>query len=111
MDKRLANDSKIAKGINLYLTMDGNNFDRLYKSKGENYNQNGIEASGSPSSDLSATTSVNVPNRYLKYLAHRYQDPKKHNKTLEETLSWDIGDVNANILLIILEENRLTQFL
>lgn len=53
MDKKLANDSKKPKGINLYLTMDGNNFDRLYKSKGENYNQNGIEASGSPSSDLS----------------------------------------------------------
>lgn len=38
LDKKLANDPKTPKGINLYLTMDGNNFDRLYKSKGENYN-------------------------------------------------------------------------
>lgn len=28
-------------------------------------------------------------------MGHRYQDPKKYNKTLEETLSWDIGDAKG----------------
>lgn len=69
MDKKLANDSKITKGINLYLTMDG------------------IEASGCSSSDLSASTSVNVRNRYLKIFVASLSRLKKYNTIIKETTS------------------------
>lgn len=93
LDQKIAHDPSIQKGINVYLTMDGDNFDRLYQSKGAGYNLNGIEASQLPSlTKLDRTSSVNVPNRYLKYFYHRYELAKEHQTTWKETRGWHIGD-------------------
>ncbi|WP_312556357.1 matrixin family metalloprotease [Empedobacter brevis] len=93
LDQKIANSPSVPKGINIYLTMDADNYDRLYNSKGENYDLNGVAAGQLPSStNLNRTSSTHLPNRYLKYLAHRYIDPKKFNTTLEETMKWDIND-------------------
>lgn len=93
LDQKIAHDPSIQKGINVYLTMDGDNFDRLFQSKGAGYNLNGIEASQLPSlTKLDRTSSVNVPNRYLKYFYHRYELAKEHQTTWKETRGWHIGD-------------------
>ncbi|WP_322971200.1 hypothetical protein [Faecalibacter sp. LW9] len=93
LDQKIAHDPSVQKGINVYLTMDGDNFDRLYQSKGAGYNLNGIEASQLPSlTKLDRTSSVNVPNRYLKYFYHRYELAKEHQTTWKETRGWHIGD-------------------
>lgn len=95
LDDKIAKDKTIPRGINVYLTMDGDNYDRLYKVKSKDYNLNGVAAAESPSNNLSQSTSIHIPNRYLKYLSHRYQDPIRFNKTVEETMSWDVNDARG----------------
>lgn len=93
LDKKLAADPSIPKGVFLYLTMEGRNFDELNKAKGKGFHLNGIEASQFPSStNLERTSSVNIPNRYLKYLWHRYQAPIDHKTSWSETRNWHLGD-------------------
>jgi len=93
LDQKLANDVTLPKGIFVYLTMDGKQFDELYKNKGKGFNISGIEASQFPSAtNLTRTSSINVPNRYLKYLMHRYQSPVEFKTTWAETKNWHIGD-------------------
>ncbi len=93
LDQKIANDPNIKKGINIYFTMDADNFDRIVQSKGAGYNLNGIEASQLPSTtNLKRTSSINAPNRYLKYIFHRYQVPIEQNTTWEVTRNWHIDD-------------------
>lgn len=93
LDKKLMQDPKINKGINVYLTLDADNYDRIYNAKGTNYDLNDIAAAQSPSkTNLTRSSGAHLPNRYLKYISHRYADPKKFNKSVEETLSWDVND-------------------
>ncbi|MGV0833090.1 hypothetical protein ACTS9D_12890 [Empedobacter brevis] len=92
LDDKISQDISISKGINVYLTMDADNYDRLYKVKSKDFDLNEVAAAESPSKSLSQSISIHIPNRYLKYLAHRYFHPKKYNTTTDETMSWDIGD-------------------
>ncbi len=93
LDKKLLQDPSIPKGINVYLTMDADNYDRIYNAKGSNYDLNDIAAGQTPSkTNLSRASSAHLPNRYLKYITHRYADPKKFNTSVEETMSWDVND-------------------
>ncbi|WP_068596958.1 hypothetical protein [Vaginella massiliensis] len=93
LDLQFMNDTRIPKGILVYLTTDGDQFDELYNSKGKGYDIKGIEASQTPSTtNLTRNSSINVPNRYLKYLMHRYQAPKQFNTTWEETRNWHLAD-------------------
>lgn len=93
MDKKIAEDPTIPKGVNIYLTMDADNYDRIYNAKGSNYDLNDIAAGQSPSTkNLTQSSSSHLPNRYLKYLSHRYAHPKEFNKSVEETMSWDVND-------------------
>lgn len=92
LDDKISQDNSISKGINVYLTMDADNYDRLYKVKSKDFDLNEVAAAESPSKSLSQSISIHIPNRYLKYLAHRYFHPKKYNTTTDETMSWDIGD-------------------
>lgn len=95
LDDRISQDSSIPKGINIYLTMDADNYDRLYKVKSKNFDLNEVAAAESPSSNITQSISIHIPNRYLKYLSHRFQNPIKFNKTVEETMSWDVNDARG----------------
>lgn len=95
LDDKIAQDKTIPKGLNVYLTMDADHYDRLYKVKSKDFNLNEIAAAESPSNNLSQSTSIHIPNRYLKYLSHRYQDPLRFNKTVQETMSWDVNDARG----------------
>ncbi|MBS7332953.1 MAG: hypothetical protein KIG88_05070 [Weeksellaceae bacterium] len=93
LDKKLAADPTIPKGVFLYLTMEGKNFDELNKTKGKGFHLIGTEASQFPSTtNLERTSSVHVPNRYLKYLWHRYQAPIEHKTNWNDTRNWHLGD-------------------
>lgn len=93
MDKKLDQDPTLNKGILVYLTQDGNRFDELYRNKGKGYNLSGVEASQFPSTtNLTRTSAIHVPNRYLKYLAQRYQAPIENKTTWAETRKWHLND-------------------
>ncbi|HAR73027.1 MAG TPA: hypothetical protein DCR77_06415 [Flavobacteriaceae bacterium] len=95
IDDKISQDATMPKGINVYLTMDADNYDRLYKVKSKDFDLKEVAAAESPSSNLSQSISIHIPNRYLKYLSHRFQDPIRFNKTVEETMSWDLGDARG----------------
>ncbi|ADX67890.1 hypothetical protein [Weeksella virosa] len=89
LDSKITNDPKIPKGINLYLTLDGDIFDEVVKKKAINYKGNTMAASEFPTvSNLQRSSQIHLPNRYLKYLLHRYQAPLQSNTTWEETKLW-----------------------
>lgn len=93
LDQQIYNDPKFKKGINVYLPVDGREFDTYLKNKSKNYKLNNIQAAQLPSTvDLKATSSIFAPNRYLKYLMHRYQSTIENNTTWEKTREWHIGD-------------------
>lgn len=95
LDDKIFQNTSIPKGINVYLTMDADNYERLYNTKGENYDLNGVAAAESPNKNIDQVISINYPNRYLKYLSHRFQNPIKFKKTIEETMSWDVNDARG----------------
>ena len=93
LDKKLWNDIKVPKGISIYLTTDEIAFDKYSAVNGKDFNINGVEASEFPSTiNLNRTSAINVPNRYLKYLSHKYQAPLQYKTNWDETRSWHIGD-------------------
>ncbi|WP_312923019.1 hypothetical protein [Empedobacter brevis] len=113
LDQKIAENPSIPKGINIYLTMDADNYDRLYNSKGENFDLNEVAAGQLPTStNLFRSSSTHLPNKYLKYLAHRYFHPKKFNTTVEETMKWDINDgrIFAHELGHVLGLNHSNQY-
>lgn len=96
LDDKIAQDKSIPRGLNVYLTMDADHYDRLYKVKSKDLNLNEVAAAESPSNrNLTQSTSIHIPNRYLKYLSHRFQDPIRFNRTIEETMSWDVNDARG----------------
>lgn len=96
VDRKISNNSSIPKGILIYLTLDGENYDRLVASKGKGYDLNGVEASEFPTkSDFNRPSRIHAPNRFLKYLSHRYANPIEYKTTWEETRNWHLSDAIA----------------
>lgn len=93
LDQKIHNDPTFVKGINIYMPVDGKVFDTYLKNKSKDYSLNNIQAAQLPSpTDLEATSSIFAPNRYLKYLMHRYQSTAQNNVKWEETRKWHIDD-------------------
>lgn len=93
LDDSLSNAGDISKGINVYLTGDGDKFDRINNDKAMSYDL-GSGAAGQYPTDrkLSRSSQVHFPNRYLKYLWHRYKLSMDYNTTWEETRGWHVAD-------------------
>lgn len=93
LDQKFSNDPSIPKGILVYLTMDGENFDRFASNNAKGYNIAGVEASQFPTTtNLTRTSSIHIPNRYLKYLYHRYQLTTEYKTNWQETRKWHVND-------------------
>lgn len=96
LDDSISLASDIPKGINVYLTGDGKNFDRIDKDKGMNYDLGSAAAGQFPSEKkLNRSSQVHFPNRYLKYLLHKNKLPLDHNTTWAETREWHLGDAKG----------------
>lgn len=96
LDDSISNAGDIPKGINVYLTGDGDKFDRIDKDKGMSYDL-GSGAAGQFPTDkkLTRSSQVHLPNRYLKYLWHRYKLSLDYKTTWEDTRNWHIGDARS----------------
>lgn len=93
LDEKVHHDVKIPKSINQYFTMDGDIYDKTVKEKAANYRGETNAAAQFPDvNNLQRSSQIHIPNRYLKYLMHRYVSPKKHNTTWENTKQWFIND-------------------
>lgn len=93
VDQKISNDKKIPKGILIYLTIDGDHYDRLVASQGKGYDLRGVEASEFPTkNNLNRPSRIHAPNRYLKYLAHRYANPIEYKTTWKDTRQWHLND-------------------
>lgn len=96
LDDSISLNKSTPKGINVYFTGNGNVFDETLKTKAKNYNLKGYAASQGPSTtNLSRSSQVHQPNRFLKYLKHRYQTPIDYNTTWETTRAWHLNDARG----------------
>ncbi|SMC35272.1 hypothetical protein [Moheibacter sediminis] len=96
LDDSISNASDIPKGINIYMTMNGAKFDRIYKDKGMSYDVVDKAAAQFPSNrNLQRSSQVHLPNRYLKYLLHRYKLIIEYETTWEKTRWWHLGDAKG----------------
>ncbi len=94
LDDEISANPTIPKGIHLYLTMDGDIFDKTVKEKAANYPGEIRAAAEFPDyKNLTRSSQIHFPNRYLKYISHRYQAPKDYKTTWEVTREWHtLGD-------------------
>ena len=94
LDDEISTNPNIKKGVNLYLTLDGDIFDKTVKEKAANYPGEIRAAAEYPDSkNLTRSSQIHLPNRYLKYISHRYQAPKDYKTTWEITREWHtLGD-------------------
>lgn len=96
LDDSISNLGNTPKGINIYFTTNGKRFDELAKSNSKNYDLTSAAASQLPTNaKLNRSSQVNMPNRYLKYLLHKYQAPTEYKKTWKETRGWHINDATG----------------
>lgn len=96
LDDSISRSSDIPKGINVYLTADGNKFDRINNDKGMSYDLTSRAAAQFPTDrKLTRSSQVHLPNRFLKYLYHKYPLPIEYNTTWEETYWWHVGDAKG----------------
>lgn len=96
LNDSIFNATDIPKGVNVYMTMNGAKFNRIYKDKGMSYDVVDKAAAQFPTSTkLNLSSQIHLPNRYLKYLYHKYPIPIKYNTTWEETRWWHLGDAKG----------------
>lgn len=86
----------LPKAINIYFTQNGERFDDLVKTKGKNYDVSTNAASQLPTDrNLKRSSQTHQPNRFLKYITHKYQAPIEYNTTWEQTRNWHINDAKG----------------
>lgn len=97
MDDSISLSTDIKKGINIYFTTNGAKFDKLRLEKGRNSESiASVAAAQYPSSiDLFRSSQVHLPNRFIKYLFHKYQAPEIYNSNWTETRNWHLGDARG----------------
>lgn len=96
LNDSISNSPNIPKGINVYFTTNGRKFDQLERNNSKDYNLSGNAASQLPTDkNLFRSSQTHQPNRYLKYLLHKYQAPIQYNTTWKETRNWHIGDAKG----------------
>ncbi len=96
LNDSISNDPNTPKGINVYFTTNGKRFDELERNKSKNYNLSGNAASQFPTErDLTRSSQTHQPNRYLKYLMHKYQAPIEYKTDWKETRGWHVGDAKG----------------
>jgi hypothetical protein len=93
VDDSISNLANRPKAINAYFTTNGEKFDRLELSRSKDYDLSTNAASQYPTDkNLQRSSQLHQPNRYLKYLLHKYQAPIEYNTTWEETRNWHLND-------------------
>lgn len=96
LDDSISNANNIPNGINIYLTTNGKRFDELKKNKSKGYDLSGAAAAQLPGNkNLTRSSQIHLPNRYLKYLLHKYQAPIEYKTTWEETRKWHLSDAKG----------------
>lgn len=86
----------IAKGINAYFTANGEKFDEIVNSKAKVYGVSSHEAAQSPTdSNLRRSSQTHHPNRFLKFILHKYEAPNKYNTTWQKTKTWHINEAKG----------------
>lgn len=96
LDDSISQAKDILPGINIYLTTNGEKFDQLEKAKAKGYNVTGAAAAQTPSdNNLKRSSQLHLPNRYLKYLMHKFQAPIEYKTTWQETWYWHLGDARG----------------
>lgn len=97
LNDSIFNAPDIPKGINAYFTSNGKKFDELERTKGENYDLAGKAASQLPTDrNLFRSSQTHQPDRYLKFLLHKYQAPSMYNTDWKTTRSWHVGSRGAS---------------
>lgn len=96
LDDSIVNSPNIPKGINIYFTSNGERFDKIVEEKAKVYDVSGNAASQFPTDrNLHRSSQTHQPNRYLKYILHRYKLPQQHKTTWEETRNWHLNDAKG----------------
>lgn len=96
LDDSISTAKNIPKGINVYLTTNGEKFDVIEKNKSKEFDLNQNAAAQHPSEkNIQRSSQVHLPNRYLKYLLHKYQSPTEYNTTWETTREWHLQDAKG----------------
>lgn len=96
LDDSISNAHDIPKGINIYFTSNGEKFDKIVREKAKTYDVASNAASQFPTEkNLYRSSQTHQPNRYLKYILHRYQAPIAYNTTWEETRTWHLNDAKG----------------
>lgn len=92
LDDSISLVTQNARGINVYFTSNGEKFDEIVREKATTFEVASNEASQFPTNtNLERSSQVHVPNRYLKYILHRYRAPIIYNTTWDETRNWHIS--------------------
>lgn len=96
LNDSIDNAANIPLGINVYMTMNGERFDRINADKGKSYDVSDVAAAQTPSDrNLKRSSQVHLPNRYLKYLFHKYVLTERYQNTWEETRTWHLADAKG----------------
>lgn len=96
LDDSISSLKHFPKGINVYFTTNGDRFDEVERAKSKNYNLSGNAAAQFPTEqNLHRSSQIHLPNRYLKFLLHRYQSTSENNKSWAETRNWHIDDAKG----------------
>ena len=96
VDKSIHENPQYQKGINVFLTTNGDKFSKMEQEKGKNFDLNTNAAAQLPSTrNLERSSQVHMPNRYIKYLYHKFQVPVEYNSTWKETREWHLQDAKG----------------
>lgn len=97
LDDSISSAKNIAKGINVYFTTNGDKFDQLKNTNGKNAESISSEAAAQfpTNTNLYRSSQVHLPNRFIKYLFHKYQATEIYNTNWENTRYWHLDDARG----------------
>src|SRR5690606_15286101 len=92
LDEIIHNSPNYPKAINTYYPHNGDLFDQAIADNGETEGEHFAISHGPSSTDLERSSRTMVPERYLKYIYHKYQAQIECGTTWEVTRNWFIND-------------------